>query len=148
MNRASLSWQIALAVLAAACTQSSSEDVAASESDLTVPVAPNVARQYVQYNSNFAYQIVILHPDATYHVILGQKVFTGHWAFDLPTSKVTMTPGEGSEPPPELEYPVKREDCTPDGWFPVLMRGERKMIPYGIDPEFEKQYCQLWSPTP
>ncbi|MBX3229016.1 MAG: hypothetical protein KIT84_01660 [Labilithrix sp.] len=147
MTRTSLF--VPFAVLLAACA-SPSDEPAAAESFVSSdePGGPNVARVYIQYNSNWAYQQVLLHRDGTYHVIRGQEVFTGTWAFDLPTSKVTMTPASDSAAPPELEYPVKRVDCEPQGWYPVLMRGQRKMIPYGIDPQFDAQYCRLWAPSP
>jgi len=124
----------------------SAEKSIESTDSLTVEVAPDLAKAYIQYNGHFAYEQVILHADQSYHVIVGSQIMTGTWSFDLPTSTLTMVPGKDSVAPDVLVYPVKKATCHPDGWYPVLMRNGHKMIPYGIDPDFDAKYCELFHP--
>jgi hypothetical protein len=126
------------------CAASANDN--ATSNAAAVEVAPDLAKQYIQYNGTFAYEEIILERDQTYRVILSKDSYTGTWAFDLASSTLTLTPDATSTAPPQTSYPVEKDDCKPSGWFPVLMNDGHKMIPYGIDPDFEAQYCQLWTP--
>jgi hypothetical protein len=112
---------------------------------------PNLKKQFILYANGNALKEVVLQ-DGKYFVIESNMVYTGTWAFDLPTSMLTLTPAADSAAPPETTFKVIREDCDPQGWFPALesttnasANGPDRLTPYGIDPEFVKKYCHIFT---
>lgn len=126
-------------------------DVSALETaPVAAPVeATSLRRQFVRYRDfRSAVEEIALKRDGTYLVLVGTQTFTGTWAFDQPTMKVTLTPAAGQEPAPEPVLDVLRENCDPAGWIPTLtapgtlIDGSDKLIPWNIDPEFARQRCR------
>ena len=100
-------------------------------------------QQFVLYYSARAVEEVVLKKDASYLAVDGITTASGTWAYDASTGTLTLTPTEGSNgssaPPP---FRVIAEQCD-HGWFTAIVRGTDRFIPYGIDPEFERQYCHV-----